>query len=116
MSEEGARVSPLESRKRLLIAESELNRERMIQDAGALKSDVTALVNRVKSLDSIIASAAVLVSGLAAFRREEPANGRPRRGWLRPIIRGAGLVSTLWRAFRPKRQTKPEPEVEPEED
>jgi hypothetical protein len=104
------RLSPLESRKQLLIAESELNRARMVADMTALKSDANAFVDRVKSFGFIGASIAGLVSSLTAFRSEKPENGDGKTHWLRRIVRGAGLVSSVWRAFR---QAKPrEPEAE----
>jgi hypothetical protein len=104
MSEKNSHVNPLESRKRLLLAESELNRAQLVEDLGALKSDVNALVDHVKSFKSIASSAAVLVSGLAAFQREKPANGDGKSHWPRRLIKGAGLIFKLWRAFRPKRR------------
>jgi hypothetical protein len=108
MPEKNSRLSPLESRKRLLIAESELNRAQMMEDLAALKSDAGALVDRVKSYGSIASSVATLVSGVAAFRGAQPANGDGKSHWLRKVIRGAGLVSSLWRAFRPKGHEKKE--------
>ena len=102
MSEKNSRLSPLESRKRLLLVESELNRVQMLADLGAIRSDVNALVDHVKSFNTIASSAAVLVSGLADFRREKPANGDGKSHWLRRLIKGAGLISRLWLAFRPK--------------
>jgi hypothetical protein len=111
MFEKNSRLNPLESRKQLLLAESELNRARMMEDAAALKSDVHGLADRVKSFDSIASTAATLVSGLAGFRREKTANGDGKSHWLRRVIKGASLVSTLWRAFR---QAKPAPNVEEE--
>ena len=103
------RLSPLESRKRLLIAESELNRARMVADMTALKSDANALVDRVKSFGFIGSSIAGLVSGLTASRGAQPENGDGKSHWLRRAIKGAGLVSSIWRAFR---QAKPAPNVE----
>jgi len=97
------RLNPLESRKQLLIAESELNRVRMVADMTAVKSDAHALIGRVKSFGFIGSSIAGLVSGLAAFRGAQPANGDGKSHWIRRVIKGAGLVSSLWRAFRSKR-------------
>jgi hypothetical protein len=108
MPEKNPRLNPLESRKRLLIAESELNRAQMVQDVSALKSDVHALVDHVTSFGSIASTVAGLVSGVAAFRGEIPANGDGKSHWLRRLIKGAGLVSTLWRAFRPKHRDQKE--------
>ena len=102
------RLNPLESRKRLLIAESELNRARMMEDMAALKADVHSFIDRVKSFGFIGSSIAGLVSGLAAFRGAQPANGDGKSHWIRRVIKGAGLVSSLWRVFRPKGREREE--------
>jgi hypothetical protein len=62
-------MNPLESRKQLLIAESELNRAQLVADLAALTAGVRAITDRARSFGSIASSAAVLVAGLAAFRR-----------------------------------------------
>ncbi len=94
------RMSRLESRKQLLIAESELNREQMTEEIAVLTADVCTLTDRAKSFGSMASSAALLVAGLAAFRHSKsmPAGAPP--SWLRKILRGAGMVSTIWLAFR----------------
>jgi hypothetical protein len=102
MPEKNSRLSQLESQKRLLVAESELNRARMVAELSALKSDARALVDHVTSFGSIASTVAGLVSGVAAFRGEKLENGDGKSHWLRRIIKGAGLVSTIWRAFRSK--------------
>ena len=93
-------MNPLASRRHLLVAESELNRALLVEDTGTLTAEVNALVNRTKSLGSLASSAAVLVAGLAAFRRgpSGPTDAKP--SWLQTILKGAGLISTLWLAFR----------------
>ena len=94
------RLNPLESRKQLLIAESELNRAQMAGDMAALTAGVRTLTDRAKSCGSIASSAAVLVAGLAAFRRGKPVDADAKQSWLQTIFKGAGLISTLWLAFR----------------
>jgi hypothetical protein len=94
------RLNPLELRKQLLIAESELNRAQMAGDMAALMAAVRTFTDRAKSFGSIASSAAALVAGLAAFRRGKPLDAGPKPSWLRTISRGAGLISTLWLAFR----------------
>ena len=93
-------MNSLESRKQLLIAESELNRAQLVGDMAALTAGVRALTDRAKSFGSIASAAALLVAGLAALRRAKPmdAQGKPSR--LQTILKGAGLISTLWLAFR----------------
>jgi len=98
-------LNPLQSRKQLLLAESELNRVQVAGDLAAFKTGIQKLKDRAKSFESIASSAAVLVAGLTAFRRGASTNVSPKKSWLQIALKGAGLVSTLWLAFRP--QTAP---------
>jgi hypothetical protein len=96
------RLNPLKSRKQLLIAESELNRAQLVGDMAALTADVHMIADRAKSFGSIASAAAVLVTGLAAFRRDKPVDTDAKPSWLQTIFKGAGLISSLWLAFRPR--------------
>ena len=100
MFRKNPRMNPLESRKQLLIAESELNRAQLVGDMAVLTAGVRTLTNRAKSFGSIASTAAVLVAGLAACRRGKPAPAAEKTSWLQTILKGAGLVSTLWLGFR----------------
>ena len=93
-------MTPLESRKQLLIAESELNRMQLGLDWCAITAEGRALTNAAKSFGAMASSAAVLVAGLAAWRRGKSAGADPKPSWLQTILKGARLVSTLWQAFR----------------
>jgi hypothetical protein len=95
-----SRVSRLETRKQLLLAESEFNREQLIDGMIALTAGVHTLTDRAKSIGSIASAAAVLVAGLAAFRHSKSAPAGAKPSWLRKIFKGAGTVSTIWLAFR----------------
>lgn len=97
-------MKSLASRKQLLIAESELNRAQLAGDLAALKTGVCALAGRAKSLGSIASSAMMLVAGLAAFRRGKTVAADAKPSWLQTILKSAGLISTLWLAFRSRRQ------------
>jgi hypothetical protein len=92
-------MNPLELRKQLLLAESELNRAHLFGDVAALTADIRTLTDRAKSFASIASSAAALVAGLAAFQRNKPADAGAKHSWLQTLLKGAGLVSTLWLAF-----------------
>ena len=100
MSGKKSRVTPLELRKQLLIAESEINRAQLVREWVAMTAGVRTLTDRAKSFSSIAASAAVLVAGLAAFRRGKPADPDAKPSWLQTLLKGAGLISNLWLAFR----------------
>ncbi len=100
MSGNKPRVNPLEARKRLLVAESDLNRAQLAGEWGALTAGVRTLTDRAKSFGSIASAAAVLVAGLAAFRRGQGADADVKPSWGQTLLKGAGLISTLWLAFR----------------
>jgi hypothetical protein len=93
-------MNSLDSRKQLLIAESELNRAQLAGDMAALTAGVRTITDRAKSFGSIASSAAVLVAGLAAFRRSKPVGAAAKPSWIQTILKGAGLISTLWLACR----------------
>ena len=95
-------MNPLESRKQLLIAESELNRAQLVQEWTAMTGGVRTLTDRAKSFGSIASSAVMLVAGLAAFRRGKSRDAGVRPSRWRTLLKVAGLVSTLWLAFRAK--------------
>jgi hypothetical protein len=95
-------VTPLESRKQLLIAESELNRAQLVEEWVAMTVGVRTLTARVKTYGSLASSAALLVAGLAAFRRGKPLDAGAKLPWWQTILKGAGWASTLWLALRAK--------------
>jgi hypothetical protein len=41
-----------------------------------------------------------LIAGLASFRRHKSALAKQKPSWLQTILKGAGLISTIWQAFR----------------
>lgn len=95
-------VSPLTSRKQLLIAESELNRAQLLEDMAALKMDINRLADRAKSLGSIASIAGMLMAGVTSFQRGKLAATETKPSWLQTILKGAGFVSNLWLTFRAK--------------
>jgi hypothetical protein len=100
MSGKIPRLTPLESRKQLLLAESELNRSQLLGEMAALAADVHALKERAQSLGSIASAIAVLVIGIRAFRRGKPAAPDVKPSWFQTILKSTGLISTLWAAVR----------------
>ena len=65
-----------------------------------MRADVRTITDRARSFGVIASSAAGLVAGLAAFGRAKPVDAGAKPSWLQSILKGAGLVSTLWLAFR----------------
>jgi len=66
-------MNPLESRKKLLLAESELNRAQLVQEWHTLAGDVHALTESAKTIGFIASAAASLVAGLATLRQKQSA-------------------------------------------
>jgi hypothetical protein len=95
-------MNPLESRKQLLIAESELNRAQLVQEWRTMADEVHSLANQARTISSLASAAATLVAGIASFRRKKSAPAAEKPSWLQTIVKGAGLVSTIWSEFRPQ--------------
>ena len=104
MSGKNPRMNPLESRKQLLIAESELNRTQLVGEMAGLTAGVRTLTDRAHSFGLIASSAALLVAGLAAFRRGKSGSADVKPSWLQTMLKRAGMISTLWLKFRPQRR------------
>ena len=100
MSGKNPRMNTLATRKELLLAESELNRAQLAREMADFRAGIRTLTGRAQSFASIVSSVAVLVSALAALRRGKPADAGAKPSWLQTILKGAGLISTLWLAFR----------------
>lgn len=94
---------PSGQRKHVLIAESERNRIQLAREMEALRAEAAALTNRAKSFGSITASAVELTANLAAFRRGKTDDTGTRPAWLPVILKGAGVISSLFLAFRSRR-------------
>jgi hypothetical protein len=86
------RMSPLEARKRLLIAESELNRARMAIELTNLGSGVATFVASASHIETLLSS----LAGVLGFgRAEAPPAAKP--AVLGTVI---AVCTTLWQVFR----------------
>jgi hypothetical protein len=99
-------MSPLKSRKSLLLAESELNRVQALDDLTRLTGSARALYGRACSLSSVASPVAALISGLVAFQRPKAEDHGKPSAWLPRLIKGVGVVSTLWLAIRSRRRDR----------
>lgn len=93
-------MNPLESRKKLLLAESELNRAQLVQEWRTLADETHVLTAQAKTIGVIASAAASLVTGLLSFRHKKPAPVDEKPSWLQTLLKGAGLVAKFWSAFR----------------
>ena len=97
---ETSHLSPLESRKQLLVAESELNRAGLSEEWQAMTRSVRDLAHEVKTIAAWASSAALVVAGLSTLRRDSPWSGTVKSSWFQKILKGARMASTLWLALR----------------
>jgi hypothetical protein len=93
-------VSLLKLRKELLIAESELNRAQLINEWTAASEWHRSLAAGAKTAGSIASAAAWIVTAVRAFRRKREPKEGVDSSWVQPLVRGAGVISSLWKTFR----------------
>jgi len=92
-------MNALESRKQMLIAESELNRKHLMREWQTMAGDVHALARKARTISAMTA-AGLLVTGLSSFRFKPSAPAAEKPSWWQTILKGAGMVSSLWLEFR----------------
>jgi len=90
-------------RKRLLIAESDLNRAQMAGDISEFIQDARTIAHRAKTVGSVASAAGVLVAGLVTSR-QKPADAPNKTSWIAKALNSAGMLSNLWQAIRSARR------------
>jgi hypothetical protein len=103
MSGEKPALTPLELRKQMLIAESEINRAQLCEECEAIAGGVRSFADRAKTISSYASVAAALVAGLTAFYRGKSRPGEEKRSWVQTMLNGIQLASSVWLAFRARR-------------
>ena len=95
-------MNPLISRKKLLVAESELNRAQLVQTWQTMADEGRALADQTRTARTFVSAAASLVAGLVSLRRKKSAPAGEKPPWWQIVLKGAGLAGSLWSEFRPK--------------
>jgi hypothetical protein len=90
-------------RKRLLLAESELNRAELSEEWQTITFGVRDLAHRAKVIAACASSAALLVAAFRASRPGPPPAPRAKSSWFQKILKGASLASAIWSALPRKR-------------
>ena len=96
-------LSPLELRKRLLIAESEINRVQLQQEWEMVTDGIRGIADRAITISSYASVVAALVAGLAAFRRSPAPPAEAKRSWVRTLLKSLRAAASIWLAFRVRR-------------
>ena len=102
MSGKEPHLSPLEARKRLLIAESELNRATLVEEWQTIRQELSGLAHRAKTVGGWVSAAALLAGGVTACRGAPSEPAPSKVSWLQKLLRGARLALTIWLALRPR--------------
>lgn len=95
-------LTPLETRKQLLIVESELNRAQIMVEWQAMTEGVRGFTDRVKSAGPLASIVALFAAGVTAFRRGKAAPAGAKQSWFTLVLKGAQLANSIWSAFRAK--------------
>ena len=100
-------MKALESRKQLLIAESELNRAQLIHELQTMAGEAHAMADRAKTIRSLASAAAALVCGLSSLRSPTASLGTEKTSWWQTLLKGASLASSFWSEFRSRGRGQP---------
>ena len=104
---ENPHLTPLESRKQLLLLESELNRALFLEDVRHIKKEIQQLAGQAHLLGSLFSSVSDFAGTCAdighAFSSRD-ANEKPRPSWISVLVDGAKAGASLWGAWRSHRK------------
>ena len=100
MSGKEPQLTPLESRKRMLIAESDLNRAQLLQEWQSMTAEVRGLAERARTFSSMASSVASLVTGLWTCRNGPSKTAAAKPSWIDTVLKGVRLAASLGLAFR----------------
>jgi hypothetical protein len=103
MSAKHTPLTPLQRRKAVLVVEAEQQREQFCQDANLIKSRFEALATQAKSVSSMASVSGLIWRGISVFRRPRSPRQNGKPSLVAKLVRGAGLVSSLWFALRSRR-------------
>lgn len=106
-------LSQHQIRKKLLAAESEINRAQLIQELGMAKVETEKLAQQVLKVSAAVSSVALVLAALKALRRgggtppiakKKTSEAKSKSSWFTNIVKGARLASTVWAGFKTGRQ------------
>jgi hypothetical protein len=105
MSGEKSTLTSSESRKQMLILESELNRALLVKDVQDLTHELHHLKTQVQAMGSLVSSAAELASTFAAVGQafSRPAQDGGHSGgtsWISKLVTGVKMGASIWSTVR----------------
>ncbi len=92
-------MTPLESRKQLLVLESELNRTQLLKELDVFQAETRQLVEQARAIASIAASATSLL-GVILKVQQAVSGTKEQFPRFFGILKGIRAGSSLWSAIR----------------
>ena len=118
MPGKNSRMNARETRKQLLIAESDLNRAQLACDWQTMSDELHTLSKRAKTLGALASVTAALLAGFSTLRRRSaPTGSAPtgpaKSGRWQTLLKAAGIAASLWSEIRSldRRKENREPRV-----
>ena len=100
-----SQLTPLETRKQLLLVESELNRMQLLNEVRDFKNEIHCLMNQAHGIGSMASLAARLATTIsAASRAFSNHDGGDKASWISTLVNGARAGTSLWLLLRPWRR------------
>ena len=99
MFRDNSGLSPLASRKQLLIAESELNRAQLVYELDSVTGEIRLLARQLGTVSSLVSATVTLLAGLMSHRPKRPERAPEPFSWWQVLVKGAGLVRSVWSTF-----------------
>lgn len=103
MSGKNLHLTPLESRRQLLLVESELNRARLLNELADLKNEAGHLKGRINAIGSLAAAAARLVDTFFAIRNaftHQETGANKKSSWISTLFNGVRTGALILIALR----------------
>ncbi|HEY1717878.1 MAG TPA: hypothetical protein VGH42_06240 [Verrucomicrobiae bacterium] len=100
-------MTPLETRKQLLLVESELNRVQLLNELRALKNEIHHLAHQAGEIGSLVSATAKLASTFSAIGRafsHRDEGEKEKSPWIATLLKGARAGTSLWDLFRSRRR------------
>lgn len=99
-------LTPLESRRQLLLVESELNRAQLLDELRDLKNEIHHLQGQVQAIGSVASSAAKLATTFSAIRSafKHRDSSEKKSSWISTLLKRARTGVLIWGALRSHRK------------
>lgn len=97
-----SQLTPLETRKQLLLVESELNRVQLLNEMHDFKDEIHHLQQQMQAIGSMVSAAAKLAATFStvgrAFSHRDEGDNKP--SWVSMLLNAAQAGTSLWLLLR----------------